>query len=103
MRLASISLHTARRAPSTSSAGILRRGTVTWIAGSLDAVGHARGLIVSVAVCIDLQASRDFATLSGDFNPQHLDPVKARRLIFGGPVVHGIHLVLLGLDVALGA
>src|SRR5215468_7505701 len=52
---------------------------------------------------IDLQASKSFAALSGDFNPQHLDPVKARRLLFGGTVVHGIHLLLLGLDMALGA
>jgi NAD(P)-dependent dehydrogenase (short-subunit alcohol dehydrogenase family) len=52
---------------------------------------------------IDLQASKSFAALSGDFNPQHLDPVKARRLLFGGTVIHGIHLLLLGLDAALGA
>src|SRR6516225_8175175 len=52
---------------------------------------------------IDLQSSQSFAALSGDFNPQHLDPAKARRLLFGGTVVHGIHLLLIGLDVALAA
>src|SRR5579871_2018871 len=54
-------------------------------------------------VRVDLEASRSMAALSGDFNPQHLDPVKARRLLFGGTVVHGIHLLFLGLEVALGA
>ena len=35
-----------------------------------------------------------FAKLSGDYNPVHLDPLKARRTRFGYPVVHGIHLML---------
>ena len=39
-----------------------------------------------------------FAELSGDYNPMHIDPVAARRLIFGSPVVHGIYSVLWGLD-----
>lgn len=39
-----------------------------------------------------------FATLSGDFNPQHVDQTVARRLMFGERVVHGIHSVLSVLD-----
>ena len=39
-----------------------------------------------------------FAELSGDYNPIHLDPLKARRTRFGYPVVHGIHVLLWALD-----
>ncbi len=42
-----------------------------------------------------------FAKLSGDYNPLHLDAVASRRLIFGMPVVHGIHALLWGLDCLL--
>jgi NAD(P)-dependent dehydrogenase (short-subunit alcohol dehydrogenase family)/acyl dehydratase len=42
-----------------------------------------------------------FARLSGDFNPMHVDPVAARRLMFGRPVVHGIHALLWALDTLL--
>ncbi|MBW2487848.1 MAG: SDR family NAD(P)-dependent oxidoreductase, partial [Deltaproteobacteria bacterium] len=39
-----------------------------------------------------------FAKLSGDHNPLHLDPVLARRLLFGRQVVHGLHALLWSLD-----
>jgi len=39
-----------------------------------------------------------FAALSGDYNPVHVDPLQARRLLFGRPVVHGVHLLLWALD-----
>lgn len=42
-----------------------------------------------------------FASLSGDFNPMHVDPLHARRLMLGKVVIHGIHTLLWGLDVAL--
>jgi len=45
--------------------------------------------------------SRLFAELSGDFNPLHLDPVEARRQIFGGTVPHGVHVLAKALDLAL--
>jgi hypothetical protein len=39
-----------------------------------------------------------FAELSGDFNPVHLDPVQARRSLFGQIVAHGVHNALRGLE-----
>jgi len=39
-----------------------------------------------------------FAELSGDYNPMHLDAIVARRLIFGGVVVHGVHILLKALE-----
>jgi len=50
---------------------------------------------------LTLEDSCLFASLSGDFNVQHLAPVRARRLVFGSSVIHGIHLVLLALDATL--
>jgi hypothetical protein len=43
-----------------------------------------------------------FARLSGDFNPIHVDPIAARRFLFGQPVVHGMHALLWALDGWLG-
>lgn len=39
-----------------------------------------------------------FATITGDWNPMHMDPVAARRTQAGAPVVHGIHTLLWALD-----
>lgn len=45
-----------------------------------------------------LDDQQAFARLSGDWNPIHVDPLRARRLLFGEPVVHGVHLILWALD-----
>jgi len=39
-----------------------------------------------------------FARASGDFNPMHVNPVFARRLITGGQTVHGMYTLLFALD-----
>jgi hypothetical protein len=44
----------------------------------------------------------EFAQLSGDANPLHLDPIEARRTLMGAPIVHGLHLVLLALEAVGG-
>jgi hypothetical protein len=46
----------------------------------------------------NLEDQRRFAALSGDYNPLHIDPIYSRRLMFGSPVVHGVHLVLYALE-----
>ncbi len=45
----------------------------------------------------------EFAALSGDWNPIHVDPIAARRLLFGVQVVHGVHLVCEAIDRAAQA
>lgn len=44
---------------------------------------------------------REFAELSGDYNPVHVDALSARRTLFGSPVAHGVHSVLWALDAFL--
>ena len=39
-----------------------------------------------------------FAEMSGDWNPIHVDPVAARRLIAGAAIVHGIHALLWAIE-----
>jgi acyl dehydratase len=39
-----------------------------------------------------------FARLSGDRNPMHMDAVAARRTQAGKPVVHGVHTLLWALN-----
>jgi acyl dehydratase/NAD(P)-dependent dehydrogenase (short-subunit alcohol dehydrogenase family) len=55
-------------------------------------VSAAPGFVIEAA------ASADFARLSGDFNPLHVDDLAARRLQFGGTVCHGVHLVLRSIE-----
>jgi len=45
-----------------------------------------------------LADQRNFATVSGDRNPVHIDAAAARRTIFGAPVVHGVHLLLWAME-----
>lgn len=48
--------------------------------------------------CFTEQDSLDFARLSGDYNPIHVDPIVARRTMFGGTILHGMHLALAMAD-----
>lgn len=45
-----------------------------------------------------MQDQQIFASLSCDRNPMHVDPVAARRLLTGQPVVHGIHVLMTALE-----
>lgn len=44
------------------------------------------------------ELQEQFAALSGDRNPMHMDAVAARRTQAGLPVVHGVHTLLWALD-----
>lgn len=52
---------------------------------------------------IDAERHADFARLSGDYNPIHVDRDAGQRSAFGANVVHGVNTLLSALDVALGA
>ncbi|MFI5360980.1 MAG: SDR family NAD(P)-dependent oxidoreductase [Elusimicrobiota bacterium] len=73
--------------------------------GVTDAAGPRCALVSSgpMTRIFSPRDQRAFATLSGDFNPIHVDPVAARRLLVGKPVVHGVHGLLWALDRALAA
>jgi NAD(P)-dependent dehydrogenase (short-subunit alcohol dehydrogenase family) len=43
-----------------------------------------------------------FARISRDRNPMHMDPIVARRLVTGRPVVHGVHLLMVALELWQG-
>ncbi len=50
-----------------------------------------------------LDDQKDFARLSSDFNPIHLDQRFARRTQAGAPIVHGIHSLVWAANTALRA
>lgn len=53
---------------------------------------------VSPTIRLDSATQQEFARLSGDRNPIHMDAFMARRPLVGRPVVHGMHAVLWALE-----
>jgi hypothetical protein len=51
--------------------------------------------------CFRLPDLQWFAEVSGDWNPIHVDPVAARRLLAGEVVVHGVFAVLWAMEAHL--
>ena len=45
-----------------------------------------------------LEDQLEFAEISGDWNPMHVDPIVARRTIYGDLVVHGMHSLFWALE-----
>jgi NAD(P)-dependent dehydrogenase (short-subunit alcohol dehydrogenase family) len=45
-----------------------------------------------------LEDQLEFAEISGDWNPMHVDPIAARRTIYGDIVVHGVHSLFWALE-----
>jgi acyl dehydratase len=46
----------------------------------------------------DWNDQKEFARISCDYNPMHMDPKAARRTYVGAPIVHGIHSLIWLLD-----
>ncbi len=46
----------------------------------------------------NLEDQLEFAKISGDWNPLHVDAIAARRTIYGKVVVHGVHALLWALE-----
>lgn len=53
------------------------------------------------ARCFRPEDQEQFALLSGDCNPLHMDPVAARRTLIGAVAVHGVNLTLVALELFL--
>ena len=71
------------------------------VRGQADMLASHLALISGSKIVISPADSEAFAELSGDFNPLHVDPIVARRLVFGSTVPHGIHIILRALDATL--
>src|SRR5690349_17471536 len=56
----------------------------------------------SIARVFVMEDQENFARISGDYNPIHMDPSAARHTQAGAPVVHGMHLLLWALENLLG-
>lgn len=57
---------------------------------------------IAATRCFSEDLQLQFAKLSGDWNPMHVDAVAARRTQPGAPVVHGVHALLWALDTMAG-
>lgn len=59
--------------------------------------------VLNKSFSITQKGSDIFALASGDFNPVHVDPIAARRLLFGTSVIHGVNGLLKALDIVIGS
>lgn len=51
--------------------------------------------------CVNPSEGREFARLSGDFNPLHVDPSSPRTQLFGETIPHGVFILLKALEAAM--
>lgn len=58
----------------------------------------SEGRILIASRTVSQTLHEQFANLSGDRNPMHMDPVAARRTQAALPVVHGVHTLLWSLE-----